>query len=300
MADKFTLPLIKRLSELETAIKAGKFKIEFENEKKDDDEAKTTPKPNVGEKKDDDDKEPKTLILNFNSVSFSPNEKLFPVEKQSNVFEMIGANKKIRPDYVFEESSSEKTSLKTLNDCYLHCLNSNTDHVVCHSFAFCLEPAKSLAKCQLSSLYFEESMQSFDSPNALADDKSTTPPTGGQDVDYSKWLEEASGCKTYNLMFKNYFRPVDDRMMVEHYSFLTLNDYTEEECLEQCHFHSKSNETAQDDSMCRLVEYCVQEASIDENGMEKKSTCMMSNEELKVLPPKDLGLKKDCQLYDCK
>lgn len=297
LADKFTPPLIKRQSELKNAVNAGKFRIEFKDESKKDDDGTTTPKPTD---KKDDDKEKQPLVLNFNSLSFSPNEKLFPVEKQSGVFEMVAAHRKIRPDYAFEESSSENTSLRTLNDCYLHCLNSNTDQVVCHSFAFCLDPVKSLANCQLSSLYFEESMEA-NGPAALIEaDKPSTPSDSGKDTGYTKYLEEASSCTTFNLMFGNYFRPINDRKMEAHFSFITLDDYTLEGCLEQCHFHAKSKETITDDTMCRLVEHCIVEESVDENGMQKRSTCMMSKENAPVLRTKDPEERTNCQLYDCK
>lgn len=297
LTDKFTPPLIKRLGELKSAVKAGKFKIQFNDEDDGKDDGKETPKPT--NKKDDDCKKP--LILNFNSISFSPNEKLFPVEKQSNMFEMVAANEQIRLDYVIEESSNENTNLKTLNDCFLRCRDSK---VACHSFAFCVDPAKSVVRCQLSSLYFEDSMNSLnefdDNPSVLADDKSTTPSDNDDDdADYSKWLEAASGCSTFNLMFKNYFRPIDDRTMVEEFAFSTLHDYTLDDCLKECHFHAKVNESATENSMCRLVQHCLEVKSIDENSMEKRSTCMMSNGKADDLPRKNVKTKKNCQLFDC-
>ena len=300
LPENFTLPMTKWLGELELAVKAGKFKIELEGEKKKGEDEGTSTSKSIFVDKNEDHKEQKAMVLSFGSVSFSPNEKLFPVQKQSNLFEMVGANKNIRLDYTFEESSSENTDLKSLNDCYLRCLNSNTDDVVCHSFAFCFEPEKSLAKCRLSSLYFEDSMGRADSFSALEDgEKSSTPSSGDSDSDYSQWLEAGSGCTTYNLMYKNYFKPVNDRIMPEQYSFITLSDHTLEECLAQCHFHVKSG-TAAEDSMCRLVEFCMDKASVDENGIEMRSTCMMSNEqELKILPIKDAEPEKNCQLYDC-
>lgn len=293
----FTPPLIKRLSELETAVKAGKFKIEFKDNSKNEDDGASTPKPND---KKDGDKEKQPLILNFNSLSFSPNEKLFPVEKQSGAFEMVAANQKIRPDYAYEESSSENTNLKSLNDCYLHCLASKTDRLVCHSFAFCLDADKKLAKCQLSTLYFEDSMEGIN--QATVTDMASTPSDDGggrKDPDYSKYLEDAPSCSTFNLMFSNYFRPINNRKMEAKFAFATVEDYTREQCLEECHSHTKSKEADTDDTMCRLVEYCTMEESADDNGMQKKSTCMMSKEYATVLPIKDPEKETNCQLYDC-
>ena len=283
--DKFVLPLIKKLSKLEDEIKKGKFNVTFKNEgEKDDDDDE---KKNEDDKKDDL-KRKQPIILNFKTISFRPNEKLFPVEKQSNAFEIINSNMEIKSSFLIEESDSKTSTLRTLNDCYLHCLNSNTEDVICHSFAFCYDQLKSIAKCQLSHLHFNDLIEGDEGYNYLKNNENT---------DYSNWLQKAACCNVYNLLFKNYFKQTNDKMIEEYYAFETLEDNTLEECLEQCYAYTKSNQSIEDETVCRLVEYCT-DNEIVEN--KKKSYCLMTNEDVENLPEKEIRKGRSCQLYDCK
>lgn len=292
MTDKFTSPLIKTLAELKNAVKTGKFKITFENSKKKNNEPTN----------DKDDKKKKEFILNFNSVSFGANDQLFPVDKYSNFFELIRANEQIKSDFILEETNSTNENLKTFNDCYLYCLNSNKNDQICHSFTFCSDSTE-LIKCQFSYLYFDNStkLESFENSLKVLKDKKIQQKDVIDQTEFSKYLEKSPDCNVYNLLFRNYFKQRDDLMIEKSNTFEILENYTLEECVEQCYSRTKNNLTVNEENICRLVEYCSDEVYVNENEFKKTSTCLMTNKEARNLQKRDEERsKKNCRLYDCK
>lgn len=281
--DQFILPIIRHLGKLRDLVKAGKLRIEFEH------------LPNENQNDKNDDKQ-SPLILNFNSIVFQPNEFLFSVEKQSNVFELVSTNEQLKYDYVIGELWSTNSSIRTLNDCYLSCLNNTIAGVVCHSFAFCYDQDKSVARCQLGYLYFDNQLGS--APNPV--DKQVVNIRSNDDFS-AKYLEPAPDCKVYNLLFKNYFTPITDRMIVDQYALEdTSEDYTAEQCVKKCYSQTKYNSTIDDKTACRSVEYCIAEVKDNEGDLKKKSYCRMTNYEVRDLPKRKDKRKTNCKLFDCK
>lgn len=283
--NRFQLPMVKNMVKLKNFLKKNEFRIELKNGEIND--AK-----NDVQKSDEKDENEKKIFLKIDTINFKPNEIIFPVEKQYNIFELVGTNKQFKTDFIIDEQDSTNTSIRTLNDCYLHCLNNNVDDFICHSFTFCFDEMSSIAKCQLSYLYFDDFIESGQD-SKRSDDFQVV---HGK---FSKYLKQASDCKVYNLLFKNYFKEIDSRTIGDTYASFVHEDYTLEECIQQCYFQTKNNRTVEDtNNACRLVEFCVTDEKINENELTKKSYCRMSNYEARELPRRKK--RKNCRIFDCK
>lgn len=291
---------------LKEEVKTGKFKIAFKKEK-----AKEPPKKGNGlntQSNDGNENEnEENWYLNFNIIDFYSNEKLFQLDKQSTRFDLVSTDQAIKTEYLFDESdNSKQTTIRSLNDCYLHCLNLNTDRIVCHSFTYCIGDSKTVPNtCHFSNLYFDkelEKLESLEKKKKLAkkDDRDTI--EDNEKGKYSKWIEKSTGCNVFNLAYKNFFSAEDDRTIEE--ATKTENDLTLEECFSDCYRTTKGlqADNDQDDELCRSIEFCVSEEKVNESDLRKTSVCKSSNLESKYLAKKDLKdeSKRNCKVYDCK